>query len=180
MTEEEVFTPSSSDEYLATKTTQYLGKVLQEQQDTAESQKKKVTTVKATFKRNVGYDPKDIFFEDKRRKVEKAKERKEKDLAKKQKDDERKRKKEHKEEKKEQRKKQRQEERVEKEKRLEKVVEKRKALECKANCGRVCRTGPDWVGCEYCDMFWVCPICYGTPSVKGKLTKHERWCAKQK
>jgi len=179
MTEEEIFTPSTSDEYLAAKATQYLGKVIQEQQNTAQRQKKKVTTISATFKKNKGYDPKDIFLQDKRQKEEKAKRKKEKELAKEHKKNERKRKIEHEEKEKEQRKKRRQEKRVEKEKEEEIVMEKRKACTCKGNCGMTCRTGPGWMGCEYCELFWICPRCYDTPSVKQKLTKHERWCQKE-
>ena len=60
---------------------------------------------------------------------------------------------------------------------LRKEEEKQKRIlssTCVAKCGRTCRTGPGWVGCEKCDVFWVCPSCFSVPKHKRMLTLHEK------
>ena len=127
-----------------------------------------------------GYEPRDILQLDKRQKEEREKCVKEKELEKKNKEEDRKRKREETEKEKEERNRFREEKKAEKEKRLEKAQVERNGRTCKASCGHTCQTGPGWVGCDHCDVFWMCPQCYSKPSVKGKLTKHERACSRQK
>tara|TARA_R110002050_G_scaffold299808_1_gene466474 strand:- start:183 stop:1904 length:1722 start_codon:yes stop_codon:yes gene_type:complete len=72
-----------------------------------------------------------------------------------------------------------QHEAAEKRRKLDEEAVKAKEINtCKAGCGRTCRKGSDWLGCCYCDVYWMCPACYCIPSKKGQMTKHENNCKK--
>jgi len=118
----------------------------------------------------------DILAESEQRKVEEELKRKEKELEKEKKEDDRKRKREENEKQKEENKKLREEKKAQKAIELEERQRKRSTNTCKAGCMRTCRIGGDWVGCEYCEDFWMCPTCYSVSNNQQQLKKHERLC----
>tara|TARA_R110002050_G_C8714335_1_gene495829 strand:+ start:110 stop:664 length:555 start_codon:yes stop_codon:yes gene_type:complete len=63
-----------------------------------------------------------------------------------------------------------------KRKEKEEKEERREMFLCRGKCGVSCRSGKDWLGCDYCDGFWVCGSCLKIPSNRGKLTRHENNC----
>ena len=75
-------------------------------------------------------------------------------------EDTRKRKREEKEKEKEERKQEREAKKVKKMEEITKKKEEQKSCQCKAECGATYRTGPNWIGCESCEIFWVCPRCW--------------------
>jgi len=125
-----------------------------------------------------GYDPVGMMEENRKREEEKKIKEKEKELAKEQKVQDRQKKKEEQEQKRMEKEEERQKKRDERERVLVEKRREQKTRECKAGCGGKCRIGADWMGCEYCDVFWMCPSCYCIPCNKGKMTKHERKCQK--
>jgi len=169
--------PSGS---LVEKTTACLQRVLQEQRLGVEKQKKKVVRVKVSVKKCQGYDPHTMLKNHFERVEQKKKEDKEDAERKKIKEENRKRNREKDAKDKEERKRLRLENNKKREEKRREKEESKLALTCKAGCGSTCRTGPQWVGCDYCEIYWVCPACYKIPTVKGKLTKHENACKNQK
>ena len=131
-------------------------------------------TVRTPVQRYIGYSPMDVIQQHQNREKEKAEKQLAKENARKQRELEANERKKQKEE----ANKRREEERVTKRREKElRDIEKANHLlahTCAAGCGKTCRTGPGWVGCEKCDLFWVCPDCYSQSKYKRKLTLHEK------
>lgn len=120
----------------------------------------------------------EILAEGKRREEEEKKKALEEEMKKKMKENERKRKREDTEIKKLEGVKARAEKKAKREKVIEEKRQMKEINTCKAGCGRTCKTGPQWVGCESCPSFWVCSSCYATRAVKQQVRKHEKCCGK--
>lgn len=67
-------------------------------------------------------------------------------------------------------------ERIELEKKKKEEL-RRKEIESKKckECGKYWRNCPRWMGCSYCDEFWLCPKCFNISNI---LEKHEKKCNK--
>jgi hypothetical protein len=67
---------------------------------------------------------------------------------------------------------------VKKQKELEETNRRRKINQCKKEeCGRTCRTGPGWVGCEVCEEYWFYSECIQDLVVQRRLLRHEDKCS---
>ena len=142
-----------------------------------EAAKTKARTKTVRASKLVGSSTPDLFL----RKLEMEDREKEemeslKEVRKAQRESERDKKRKEKEEKIGDRKRKREQKREEVEDAKKRKLEDRQRRTCKGVCGRVCRKGSDWMGCEKCDDYWVCPTCYGEKKVKRELNQHERKC----
>jgi Uncharacterized conserved protein len=172
------FTPTSEHEYFVQKTVEGVQSYLQTMKQSSEAQAAKIKTVRPRIQKNVGYDPESILAQARKEEITQERAQKEKEMLKAQRDEEKRQRKEQKEKEKQERERIRENRRVEKEQHEATKRKYQKAHTCRENCGAKCRTGPKWVGCDWCDEYWVCPACYAKPAVKGRLTKHERRCQK--
>ena len=139
----------------------------------------KVTTIRVTVKKNKKYFAADIIREFEQQKEALENDKKEKAIEKEKKENKRKRKREEKERKKEEKAQLRDERAEKKAKLLEARARKRSANTCKAGCNQTCRIGCQWVGCESCEEFWMCPACYKTKGGQHKMKTHERLCSRR-
>jgi len=174
----EGYVPTERDQYIIDMVVKGLQKCLSDVKEEVKEVQGKITKCRVRVKKNVAYFAEDILAEDKRRKVEdeiRAKENAEKALKK---QEDRKRKREETKKKKAERKQLLEENKAKKEKGSEVKVQRKEINTCKAGCGMTCQTGPQWVGCEHCESFWVCPRCWKCRLVKQQLRKHEGKCKK--
>lgn len=136
------------------------------------------TSVAVKVKPHVAYTVEDLLEQDKEKKRKKDLESQQKEQNRIAREQERKRKAEEKEEAKNEQKRRRLEQKALLAQRLaEKKAAREKKL-CKAGCGRHWVTGTEWIGCEYCDDYWVCPTCWKKRGPKIMVGKHEKKCSK--
>jgi len=171
-----MYAPTTQDQYLIQAVTGGVGFMFEETKAKGLARDAKRRKVRQSFQKGVLYDPCDIIHqqqqhqkEKEREEKEKAEKAKEKEVAKVKRAEEIAQKRQEKEALMKERKQHKEDEANRKRKRQE-------ANTCKGNCGKTCRVGRNWVGCEKCEEFWVCPFCSKKPAVKGKLTKHENRC----
>ena len=148
-----------------------------------EAQKRsgKVEKVRVTVKKGKLFDPVDVIAADRQKKENEVKEAEEREKAKKMKQENREKKKKEEEEALRVKKIETQRRKHESAKKITQLEKARQAKECKGGCGARWRTtGPGWTGCEYCDIFWMCPICAEEKTHQRSLAVHERMCQKQK
>ena len=176
----ESFVPSEREEYIIQNVVSGLQKCLGEVKDEVATQSGKLRPVRVTVTKNRLYFVEDIIAEDNRKKEEEIKKKEAKEKEKEKKEIERKRKREDDKKRKEENAQLAEERQVKKAKIAEVKTKMIEMKTCKAKCMRKWRTGGDWVGCEYCDDYWVCPKCYRSSSVKKQVKKHERRCQKEK
>jgi hypothetical protein len=172
------FVPTSQHEYFVKKTTEGVKTYLQTIKNAGEKQASQMKTVRHRVRKNEGYDPESILQKAREDEEATVRARREKEQLQQQRQEERTQKKRQREQEKEERAHLRQKKQVEKEQRLEKQKRYQKSHTCYENCGAKCRTGPQWVGCSWCDEYWVCPKCYLKPAVKARLSRHEKRCEK--
>ena len=126
----------------------------------AQGRASQMETVKTRVKTNVLFDPREILEESRKRKEREQKEKEEKEKERKRKREERQKEKEKEAQEKEARKQLREQKKRERDLEKQCREEERLGRQCKAGCGAQWRTtGRGWTGCEYCDVFWVCPTC---------------------
>jgi len=170
--------PTKRDEFLIQEVVAGLQTFLSSVKKFADESSTKIQTIEVTVRKNFLYRADELIRESEREKVEKEIILKEKELEKEKKRDERKRKREEEEKKKQEREDLQAEKKAKKVKELEEKEKKKEENSCKGDCGRVCRNGGSWMGCEFCDVFWVCPVCYRSPIMKQTMAKHEKRCQK--
>jgi hypothetical protein len=66
---------------------------------------------------------------------------------------------------------------MKKQKKLKEINCRRKINQCKKECGRTCRTGSGWVGCEVCEEYWFCFDCIKDLVVQRRLLRHKEKCS---
>lgn len=171
--------PEDVDDFIVEKVVEGLQKCMDVIKEDVSASLEKVTTIRVTVKKNKKYFAADIIREFEQQKEALENDKKEKAIEKEKKENERKRKREEKERKKEEKAQLRDERAEKKAKLLEARARKRSANTCKAGCNQTCRIGCQWVGCESCEEFWMCPACYKTKGGQHKMKTHERLCSRR-
>ena len=149
---------------------------LKGKQESAMKILKQNSKVESVILKGKGYDVLTLMKQYQAQKEFEERQKKEKEEAKKQAQIDREKKKEQQLAEKEDRKRKREEKAREREEVLEAKKKRRQQNTCQENCGKTCRVGTNWVGCSFCDNYWVCPSCYSQRSVKTRLKQHEKQC----
>lgn len=170
------YEPSKRDDYLVEKVVAGVEKCFKEVKKDIQTTSEKLKPVRVPVKKNLMYLAEDIIEENERKKVDEETRRKEKESEKEKKKEDRKRKREEEERRKQLNLEERQKKRAKRAEELEKRAKEKERHTCKAGCLKTCRIGADWVGCDFCDDFWVCPVCFEDKKVQKQVKQHERLC----
>jgi hypothetical protein len=134
-------------------------------------QKSVTKNVKSRVTKNSIYTPQQLFKFEEEKQIKKEKQQKDKEVKVQLKEENKKRKLEEKEEKIVMKK-------QKAEKKAQQVEEKKhkKIVNSCKGCNTIWKGSPNWMGCEHCEEYWVCPYC---AKYKPLLKDHETDCGKQ-
>jgi hypothetical protein len=174
------FVPTKREEYIVQKVIDGVQKHLNKVSEEVKGKSKRITKIQVRVKKNTMYLADDLIAQNRAQQEAKEKSRKEAEEAKRIMVEQRKRKREEEERRKAGNRQLRNERQVKKAKIAEEKSIRKEINMCKAGCGITCRKGPQWVGCSFCTLFWVCPICWKQQATKTQVAKHERLCRRKK
>ena len=136
---------------------------------------KKIVNVKTIASKLKAYDPKNIIEEHQKKRLEEQESLKKKEELKRKREQEAYERREAKKIRKEAFQEKQREWAEKKKIKIHQKEQRRLSNTCR-ECNKKCLSGPGWVGCEVCEVFWVCPKCYSRPKIKKMLTLHEKTC----